>query len=356
MRKLVSIPSLAASILWMSMYLPANAEDLSQYTPIPNVLPGESYIRLFNTLGSETNFEIRAFDRATGIEDVSRSQAVNLLPGTSKQMLIAKSPSDEEGASVTLYMRSDKANNQVVYQHVHYSPITGNFENMTVCSFDNTFNEMQAFSLLNRYLVNVHTSQIVGYTSYVGLTNPDDQERVVRMIITEANGGEWIGDLNVTIPANGSVTMSFPEIEQAIDWQPTPGLGQYHANIELRSGDMDALGVSLPYTAIPSHIVVNEATGYQSNTTQVCRVATSQEPVDVTGGTCHPNLGDNDSGAVGEVFSPSCPIVDFPAATNTKGRFNFGISPEVPLTAVDGTLEGDGDVDWYRVPLGKGNT
>lgn len=318
------------------------ADDLSAYTPIPNVVPGTSFIRLYGLEGTDTSFELRAFGQATGREYQGQSVAVGA--NAVKQQAVSPIGSSDDRA-LTVYVKGSRPGLSLAgaFQHVKFNGATGEFENMSVCSINPTYGG--AFGSLNNILLDVHTSVIPGYTSYISIINRDiASAHKYQVNVKDAASGLLLGQTEITVGATSTFKQPFSLIAQAIGFKATAD--QPHVTIEV-------VGMDGGPPMLTSHVVVNEATGTEINMSTVCPIFPADLGKEVSPGNANDpcNFPDTPKQSRSEyVYGVSaCGLQDWSADRATRGRVCVDCG-------ADGFINKPGDVDWWKVDLVKGRT
>ncbi len=153
-----------------------------------------------------------------------------------------------------VYLRADAS--PVTVQNVLYSGATGFFENMTAC-------QNSAISDTNGALMNVHTTAITGFTSYVTIYNYTSSEQGYDIPIYEANTGTFKGQVSISVPANSTFEQPFSWFQDQLSWSPAQT--EYHANLQV-------LAQSGSRSAQVMHTVYNAKLGVFLNLTNFCSI------------------------------------------------------------------------------------
>ena len=180
---------------------------------------------------------------------------------------------------LAVYLRS--TNTPVAVQHVLYSSLNGFFENLSVC-------QNSSLSDGNSALINVHTSRIPDYTSYIDIHNYSTATATYDLEVYESESGQSRGSLAVSIEPNTTFEQPFSYIEDQLGW--APGSSVFHANVEAfpRAGTRGA---------IVSHIVYNAKLAAYLNLTNYCTIEATANNLPVA-------VNDNVSGAsIGKAYS-----------------------------------------------------
>ena len=148
----------------------------------------------------------------------------------------------------------------VAFQNVLYNSRSRFFENLTLCGDD-------TLSDLNRVLINVHTSTIVGYPSYIHFHNYSALDVPYRAVLTDSETGARVGDsfFRFTAKANTSYSIPMSDVQSQIGW--VPNSSQFHANFIF-----DTQSTTDTYRAVLGSLIYNEQLQAFVNMTQVCSV------------------------------------------------------------------------------------
>ncbi len=253
------------------------AVDTTGHTAIPNVQSGNennlSFIRFVNGSGAPAEFEVMVVGGTSGEEYAPEHFYAITVPnhasvqrGISEMRTFILNQGGPDIAprgvdrDVTLFVRSDQSGNNVGFQHVTFNTVTGYFENLSIC----TYSSILDYSPMNRTLINVHTTRLVGYPSRIRLTNPDDVARVARARIFDAATGAAVGTFIMNLPANGSEGGEFRVFESRAGFSPSAS--QLHVNLEFETAD------AMPFTALPGLVVEQTSSGADHNFTLSCGI------------------------------------------------------------------------------------
>lgn len=207
-------------------YRTAASGERSVRTSIARLFPGQSYIRLAN-LGGESvthGIEIYGLDSVTFL---GRAQ-VTVPPKASIQIqpaaLLPHVPPSEINQFLALYIDPAPANQFV--QHVRFDSANGIFSDATACQLvQNTPRPRPAA------VVNVHTSKLPRYASFVWVYNAGDRPMDLEARVSDSTTGARIGEFALKLPAGAMHSAS------GIWYQSQAGLFlptdmQLHTNIE----------------------------------------------------------------------------------------------------------------------------
>jgi hypothetical protein len=218
-----------------------------------------SFLRLLNLSGSNANVSAilvgspsgRSYGTATVTvaNHAARQLSITDLMGAAN--VTALIGGDDRFA---VYLRADAS--PIAVQNVLFSGATGFFENMSSC-------QNSSVSDSNAALMNVHTTTITGFTSYVTIYNYSSNEATYDVPVYEAGAGTLKGQVSVSVAANSTFEQPFSWFQDQVQWTPTAT--EYHANIQVlpRSGVRSAQ---------VSHTVYNSKLGVYLNLTNFCTV------------------------------------------------------------------------------------
>ena len=167
---------------------------------------------------------------------------------------------------LSVYLRANGS--PVAVQHVLFSITTGFFENMTTC-------QNSSVSDTNAALMNVHTTAIEGFTSYVTIYNFTSAEEAYDVPIYEAGAGTFKGQVTVNVAPNSFFEQPFSWFQDQIQWTPTAG--EYQANIL-------TLPKSGTRSGVVSHTVYNTKLGVYLNLTNFCTIESTTSTLPVANG------------------------------------------------------------------------
>ena len=278
---------LGAIVIAGSQARPAESERASAfsgygYTVIARVFLGDggnlSYLRFLNLSGSTSSVTATIVGSPSGRNYGSVN--VGIPNHASRQIPITQFMSDVGISGLTspddrlgVYLRSDGS--PVAVQHVLYSEGSGFFENMSTC-------QNSSVSDSNAALMNVHTTSISEYESFVTIYNYTSAAASHEIQVYEAASGAFKGQVTVSVDANSTFEQRFGWFERQLDW--TPSSTEYHANLLAfpQSGSRGALVF---------HTVFNNRLGAFLNLTNFCTIESSRNMMPVAN-------SDNISGAV----------------------------------------------------------
>lgn len=199
------------------------------YTVISRVYTGEdgnlSYLRFLNLSGTTASVNLTFMGAPTGT--VYNFGAVTVAANTSRQYSI-KTLLDSAGFTILrgsdtrllVYMQSTTT--PVSVQHVLYNPNNGFFENLSVCQTSNVSNG-------NTALVNVHTTRIADYTSFINIHNYGTEQEIFDVSIYESETGTFRGSVPVTLEANTTLEQPMSWFQDQVGWSPSATV--FHANL-----------------------------------------------------------------------------------------------------------------------------
>ena len=282
-----------------------------------------SYLRFFNQSGNTATISATMVGSPSG-RDYGTTQ-ISIANHASRQIPITDlmtavgltapvSPDDR----LSVYLRSDAA--PVTLQHVLYSQSTGFFENMSTC-------QNSSVSDSNAALMNVHTTSILDYTSYVTIYNYATTAAVYDVQVYEAASGSFKGVVTVTVDPNATFEQPFSWFQDQVQW--TPGPTDFHANIA-------AFPQNGTRGALIFHTVYNNKVGVYLNLTNFCTLESSANTLPVA-------TNDNLTGAmVGQAFP-----ISFATLTandqNTSGASLTDFTTPQTNGSANGTLTQSGN-------------
>lgn len=268
-----------------------------------------SFLRFRNDANQPATFTVRVVGSPSGVDYTDgRAYTITVPPGAAPQKslvdieaAVGQSIMTRAGDSyTTAYVQSDQPNGSI--QHVMFNPVTGYFENLSICRAGAALDA----SGVNRFLGNVHTSRLAGYRSTIYIHNPEGTSRTVRGRVHDAVTGVQLGTFARTLRGNEIVEITMPTLEPQIGF--VPSTSQVHVNIRFETAD------ALPLTALFGHFVRQISSNADFNLTTACALGAS------SGDDAAPdNMGTNRNIAVG--------------------------------TTLTGNIEKVGDYDWFRVEL-----
>lgn len=276
-----------------------------------------SYLRFLNLSGAATT--VTAFLVGSPSGQTYGSTTVSVANHASRQLSI----SDLMGAAnvtklatddrVGVYLRADAS--PVAVQNVLFSGATGFFENMTTC-------QNSSVSDTNAALMNVHTTAITGFTSYVTIYNYTSSEQAYDIPIYDANSGVFKGQTTVTVPANSAFEQPFSWFQDQVQWTPT--ITEYHANLLVlaRSGSRSAQ---------VTHTVYNAKLGVYLNLTNFCAIESS-------GGTLPTAVADSLTNASAGLAYPIPSATLFANDQNATNATIVDVSTPVTNGAQNGSI------------------
>jgi len=247
-----------------------NAVSGQTYTVISPIFLGggpdggnTTYIRFYNFELRSSTFTINvvAYPGANiiGTATATVPSAASRQYSIADILTAAGVPLNLNGAvGAALYVRNPDVG--VAYQNVIYNSNSRFFENMTQCG-DTSLSD------LNRTVINVHTSTIIGYPSSILFHNYSASDIPYRGFVVDSQTGALVSSSSYrfTARANTSYLIPMSAIQNAIGWAPGPS--QFHANI--------LFGTEFStdtYRAIVGQMIYNEELQAYINMTQTCVV------------------------------------------------------------------------------------
>jgi hypothetical protein len=282
-----------------------------------------SYLRFLNLSGNTATVSATLVGSPSG--NTYGTTQISISNHASKQIavtdllsaigLLGPSGSDDR---IGVYLKSDAA--PVAVQHVLYSQNTGFFENMTTC-------QNSSVSDTNAALMNVHTTSISDYVSYVTIYNYANTPAVYDVQVYEAATGAVKGLVSVTVDPNSTFEQPFSWFQDQLQWTPTAT--EYHANVV-------AFPESGSRGALIFHTVYNSKIGVYLNLTNFCTVESSASTLPAAN-------DDNLSGAqAGQAFA-----IPFATLTsndqNATGAALLDVTSPMTNGAANGTLTQSGN-------------
>ena len=258
------------------------------YTVIGRVFLNEagnlSFVRLLNLSGTAATVSASVIGSPSG-RNYGTTQ-ISIANHASRQIPVTDILSDvgqlgpvSPDDRLALYLRGDAT--PVAVQHVLFNQSTGFFENMSAC-------QNSSVSDTNTALMNLHTSIISEYVSYVTIYNPTTTTAVYEVQVYEAASGSLKGLVTVSIDPNSTFEQPFSWFQDQVQW--SPAATEFHANIV-------AFPVSGSRGALISHTIYNNKLGAFLNLSNFCTVAYADNALPVAN-------NDNLSGAqVGQAFA-----------------------------------------------------
>lgn len=330
----------ALSLLWSAVALgaiestPPAAPSIERpaalsgygYTVIGRVFLDEagnvSYLRLLNLSGSTATVSVTLIGspsgRNYGTTQISiANHAARQIPVTELLSAVGLLGPISPDTRIGLYTRSDSA--PVTVQHVLYSQSTGFFENMSTC-------QNSSVSDTNAALMNVHTTSITDYVSYVTIYNYTTSAVSYDVQVYEAASGTLKGLVTVSVDPNSTFEQPFSWFQDQVQWSPSPT--EYHANVV-------ALPTSGSRGALIFHTVYNSRVGVFLNLTNFCTVESTVSTLPVAN-------NDSLSGAqVGQSFA--IPFTTLASNDqNTSGASLLDVTTPLTNGTENGTLAQSG--------------
>ncbi len=294
----------------------------SDYTVIGRVFLDEagnvSYVRFLNLSGDAATVSATIIGSPSG-RNYGTTQ-INIANHASRQIPVTQLLSDvgltgpiSPDTRLALYLRSDAT--PVTVQHVLYSQSAGFLENMSAC-------QNSSVSDANTALMNLHTTTITDYVSYVTIYNYTSTTAAYDVQVYEATTGTLKGMVRVSVDPNSTFEQPLSWFQEQVQWSPSPS--EFHANVV-------ALPVSGSRSALISHTIYNNRLGAFLNLTNFCTVESSVSALPVAN-------NDNVSGAqVGQAFA--IPFTTLTANDqNTAGASLLDVTAPLTNGTQNGTL------------------
>ncbi|MFL2771427.1 MAG: hypothetical protein ACJZ9F_10490 [Rhodospirillaceae bacterium] len=251
------------------------AVDGTQFTVLTPIFLGEdnnySYIRFPN--GTDANATFYASVVGSPSAENYGTAVTTVAPFASPQFSI-NDILDAIGStglafgddSISVYMSSPQGGNGVGFQHVIWNSLTGFFENASICNY---IPDMD-YSILNRALINVHTSRIPSYPGIVFLHNYANFPITYLANIFDARDGMYLGSINFNMLANETFASELSLLESLIDFVPLAN--QYHVNILFEPYRTEVN----TYTALAAQGIDNLQLSAYTNMSVYCAINPSQ--------------------------------------------------------------------------------
>jgi hypothetical protein len=233
------IIALGLAAIWALASMSAQADDDSRdkvlatsavgYTVISRVYTGEdsnlSYLRFLNRSSATATVNLTFIGSPTGT--VYNFGAVTVAANTSRQFSITQLLNSAgftgvRGSDTRMLVYMQSTLEPVSVQHVLYNPNNGFFENLSVC-------QNSTLSNGNTALVNVHTTRIADYTSFINIHNYGTAQEIFDVSIYESETGTFRGSIPITLEANTTVEQPMSWFQDQVGW--TPSTTTFHANL-----------------------------------------------------------------------------------------------------------------------------
>lgn len=262
------VASLTVLVLLGLLASPLRAQQF-QYSGGSYVLPVfksdaaavDSYLRFFNIASSEGTVTVDIVGGDTGTllgqwtTSIPANASIQFGINTIEQNATPAFTPPQDEQSYALYVT---ATFDGFVQHVLYNPVGGSLTNVSGCG--------AALSRSERYLGNVHTTQISGFPSSLYIHNASVADASAVFDIYDAADGEVIGEWeSPAVPANTAQGFIADDILAETGF--TPGDRQLHLNFILRP----------EFTGFAQHIVDNQLSGLLTNMTEKCQLFAQTE-------------------------------------------------------------------------------
>ncbi len=223
-----------------------------------------SYIRFINLNATATVFGVDIIGSPSG----NFYGAVTVsVPGLASLQFAAKdilkgagvSTAGSADASYSMYVQN--SDQLTGFQHVFYNSVNGFFENASVCPYIDGY----SYVIANEALVNVHTSVIQGYPSYIGIHNITAAPITYDVIPVDSRTGLEVGNAGgttATVPAHASFVFTEASLEQAVNWQPTAAQNQINVLFAPKGGGT--------FGGFVEHAIINGVLAAEVNMTLWC--------------------------------------------------------------------------------------
>jgi len=236
----------------------------SGYTVLGRTFLGESgnlsYLRFLNLSGDTATVNATLVGSPSG-RNYGTAQ-VSVPNNASRQISISQllaniGASGLTGTDTRLAAYLQSGSEPVAIQHVLYSSVNGFFENLSSC-------QDSSVSDGNSALVNVHTTRIADYTSFINIHNFGDTTTTYDIDIYNSETGANIGRVPVTTEPNTTFEQPFSYFETQLSF--TPETSMFHAN-------MVAFPRSGARTSSITHTVYNDRLAAYLNLTNFCTIS-----------------------------------------------------------------------------------
>lgn len=189
-----------------------------------------SFIRLFNGGSATATFSVSVLGSPSGntYGTANISVPVRAAPQyslTDIRTLANAGALTGGDTNYSLYIQSTEPT--AGYQHVTFNSTNNFFENVSSCRY--LLNHTIAGVVNSAVLTNVHTTRLAAFPSQVEIHNYFNASTQFRLSVISARTGDVRGQMNVTLAANESRSLSMASIESSVNWQPTAE--ESHANI-----------------------------------------------------------------------------------------------------------------------------
>jgi hypothetical protein len=263
------IPTRASGWTWVTPRVDVNAE-LNQLLGIAGAPAGVAVTGVHTSMDTTTISFLRFHNAAT---DASSPVAVTVLDDTTGNRLGVWSLTVPSRASIqvgirnieydaaprivpsasmpayTLYVDSPMIGH---VQHVSWNPGGGSITNLTGC--------LNGVSADTRTMINVHTSLVQSYPSYLVIHNTGATTSPVRLEVQDSRNGLVLGSYTAVagLAPLATATVNVSGAIEALGLRP--GTDQNHVNLVLDSN----------FTGFAQHLVVNQLAQLISNMTAKC--------------------------------------------------------------------------------------
>lgn len=221
----------------------------------------ESYLRFFNVTSSEGTVSVDIVGGDTGTvlgqwtENIPANASIQFGINTIEQNATPAFAPPQDDQTYAAYVT---ATFDGFVQHVLYNPAGGSLTNVSGCG--------AALSRSERYLGNVHTTQISGFPSALYIHNTSVTASAAVFDIYDAADGTVIGEWE-SPSISPNTAQGFMADDIAAEIGHTPGDGQLHLNFILRP----------EFTGFAQHIVDNQLSGLLTNMTEKCQLFAQTE-------------------------------------------------------------------------------
>ncbi len=205
----------------------AGLSDTYRHTVILGVDPGRSYVRIANMSTAPVTSTIEVYGLETESTlgsfqiQVPAKASVQIKAETMIQSLLPL----ELDQFLALYVRNGHPDQ--LWQHVQYDENNGEFSNAGIC----TFSPDPDFLPPGNVALNVHTTRIAQYASFVTVHNFSDTTGIFEVRVYNASTGALKGTTEIELSPRASLNESSDWFQGAVGWF-FPNETELHMNIE----------------------------------------------------------------------------------------------------------------------------
>ncbi len=201
--------------------------DAYRYTVILGVDPGRSYVRIANMSTAPVTSTIEVY----GLETESTLGSFQIqVPAKASVQIKAEAMIQsllplELDQFLALYVRNGHPDQ--LWQHVQYDENNGEFSNAGIC----TYSPDPDFLPPGNVALNVHTTRIAQYASFVTVHNFTDETGTFEVRVYNASTGALKGTTEIELGPRVSLNESSDWFQGAVGWF-FPNETELHMNIE----------------------------------------------------------------------------------------------------------------------------